>query len=214
MSAAYTVILPHKRNDGNDAALRICLDCLNRNSTHDYILLMDAAYDAPLYERINRMVQHAPTECCVYLASDTFFAPDWDTPMLALYDDHSFVTNVLVECGAICVHPESIHKDFGRKPETFDRAGFEAYVLEAPVPSGEGWYCPYMFPRSGYLAHGGLEIGLTGDHHGFTSADVALFERWKAAGNRVIRAKSYAYHLQRWSEKSEQVHEKRELHSP
>lgn len=211
----FTIILPHRRNPGNDAALRIALDCLVTNTVNDFVLLMDAAYDQPLYPRVNAMVAAATTECCVYLASDVFLAPGWDAPMLALYDEHTFVTGILVEPGAIGVFSGNVTRDFGRKPDTFRRAEFEDWVtsIEAPTPGGEGWPCPYMFPRSGYLAHGGLEVGLQGDPHGFTPADTRLFERWCTAGNVVRRTRSYAYHLQRWSEPDEQAHEKREMQS-
>lgn len=211
MTAAFTVILPHLRNPGNDAAIAICLSCLMDNTVNDFALLMEAVKGGDLYATINRLVEHAPTECCVYWASDTFAAPGWDVPMLSAYDEHAFVNGVLVEPGAIGVHPESIPKDFGRKPETFRRADFEQYVPDAPLPNGEGWFCPYMFPRSGWLAHGGLERGLPGDQHGFTGADEELFERWKASGNRVVRVRSYAYHLQRFSQVDEQIDAKRKL---
>ncbi len=211
MSAAFTIILPHRRNPGNDAALRMALQTLVENTCHDFILSMDAATDQPLYERINRLVAHAPTEYCVYWASDTFAAPNWDTPMLELADEHTFVNGVLIEPGAIGVYPENFKRDFGRKPETFDRAAFEAYCATAEVPDGEGWYCPYLFPREGWLLLGGLQESAARDPQGFTAADVELFERWKAAGNRVVRARSYAYHLQRYSEPEEQTAAKREV---
>jgi hypothetical protein len=211
MSADFTILLPHKRNSGNDDALRIALDCLMTNTVHDFVLLMDAATDAPLYERVNQMVRNAPTECCVYWCSDLFAAPGWDEPMLARYNDHTFVTNVVVEPGVIGIDPRNIGKDFGRKPETFQREAFERWALnEAPLPSGIGFPAPYLFPRAGWLAHGGLEVGLRGDHHGFTNADVELFARWRASGNAVVRARSYVYHLQRWSELDEQTAAKRE----
>lgn len=211
---AFTLILPHLRNPGNDAALRIALDCLMTNTVNDFTLLMDVVRGGDLYETITRLVKHAPTEYCCYWASDTFAAPEWDVPMLALAAPDTFVNGVLVEPGAIGVHPESIHKDFGRKPETFRRAEFEEYVKDAPLPNGEGWYCPYMFPRDGWLAHGGLQSGLQGDHHGFTSADVELFDRWKASGNRIVRTRSYAYHMQRFSQLDEQSDPKRDIVHP
>lgn len=212
---AFTVILPHLRNPGNDAALRICLDMLLANTVNDFHLSMDAVHGGNLYATINRLVKHAPTDCCLYLASDTFLAPNWDVPMLEAYDEQTFVTGVLVEPGAIGMHHLNLHKDFGRKPETFRRAEFEAWAgsSEAHFPDGEGWYCPFLFSRTGFLAYGGYESGLMPDHHGFTGADEALFERWKAAGNRVVRARSYAFHLQRYSQIDEQEHEKRGMQS-
>lgn len=208
MTAAFTVILPHKRNPGNDAALAVCLQMLMANTVNDFVLLMDAAYDAPLYERVNNMVKQATTDYCVYLASDTFVAPGWDDPMMAAASYTTFVNGVLVEPGAIAMYSENLHGDFGRKPETFRRADFETWCKSAPVPSGEGWFCPYMFPRVPWLEYGGLETHLTAPD-GFTPADMNLFDRWKAGGNQIARVRSFAYHLQRYSDPAEQAHEKR-----
>lgn len=181
-SAAFTIILPHRRNPGNDAALRMALQTLVENTNHDFILSMDAATDQPLYERINRLVAHAQTEYCVYWASDTFAAPNWDTPMLDLADDHTFVNGVLIEPGAIGVHPENFKRDFGRKPESFDREAFEAYCATAEVPDGEGWYCPYLFPREGWLLFGGLQESIVRDPHVGFALQRAIEDDWRARG--------------------------------
>lgn len=211
MTAAFTVILPHRRNPGNDAALAVCMDCLLANTFNDFHLLMDAAVDEPLYPRVNRMMAQAQTEACVYWSSDMFAAPGWDAPMMDLFAADTFVTCVLVEPGAIGVYPENFKRDFGRKPSTFDRQAFENYAETAEVPDGEGWYAPVVYPRAGYLQMGGLRENADTDHHGFSSGDVELFDKWKAAGNRIVRARSYVYHLQRYSQEDEQMHEKRDL---
>lgn len=203
-----TIILPHKRNPGNDAALRIALDMLFANTRADFHLLIDAAYDQPLYERLNRMVAQADTECVVYWSSDMFPAPDWDTPMLRLFDSHTFVTNVLVESGAIGVHHQNVERDFGRRPETFRRAEFEAWAAtKPPYPPGEGWYAPFMFPKTGFLELGGLRLDLGPFPAG--APDIELFKLWKAVGRRVVRAASYTYHMQRYSDVQEQEAAKR-----
>lgn len=210
MSAAFTVILPHKRNRGNDAALAIAIDCLQANTVNDFILLMDCANDQPLNPRVQSMVEAATTEICIYTASDTFFAPNWDVPMLELYTPETFVTNQLVEPRAIAMHPMNLEADYGRKPETFRREQFERFCTEAPVLSGEGWYAPYMFNRAKWLEFGGMmQTDIYSDSMGFTSADMVLFDKWKAAGNHIRRAHSFAYHLQRYSDEGEQAHEKR-----
>lgn len=205
MTAAFTVILPHKRNPGNDRALAIALECLTANTHSDFILMMDAAFDAPLYERVNRMVMCAPTDICVYTASDMFFAPGWDTPMLDAFTHDTFVTNVVVEPRAIAMHPLNLEHDFGRKPETFRRDAFEAWCASAPVPSGEGWYAPFMFSASRYLQLNGLDETMPD----FSEVDIDLFERHKKSGGKVVRARSFVYHLQRWSDIGEQIAEKR-----
>lgn len=209
MTPVFTVLLPHKLNDGNNAALAVCIDCLTRNTRAEFAVSISAAYNQPLYATVNRMVEEAPTDCCFYLNSDMFVAPDWDTPMLAAYAKHTFVTNVVVEPGAIGVHPQNLHRDFGRKPQTFRRAEFEAWSKSAPLPGGEGWYAPIMFARSAWIEIGGFDTSL-GEFPNNPALDMVLFEKWKAWGRRVVRARSFVYHLQHYSDPAEQNHPKRE----
>lgn len=203
----FTIILPHKRNLGNDAALRIALSCLVDNTESEYSLIMDTADDSPLYSRVNAMVKQATTDCIVYWSSDIFAAPGWDVPMLEMWDVdpyYSIVTNVLVECGAMGAHENNIVKDFGKTPELFRRKEFEDWSNAAPFDDNEGWFAPYMISRTEFLDLGGLATNLPGDHQDFQPADQLLFEQWKGMGRRIIRARSYAYHLQRYSEPVEQ----------
>ena len=206
----FTILLPHKWNMGNDRALAVCLSCLMDNTVHDFKLIMDVAEHEPLYPRVNRMVEQANTELCIYWASDFFAALAWDMPMLDCYEPDTFVTNIVVEPGAIAMHGQNLHADFGRKPETFRREEFEDWAAsEAPPMAGEGWYAPYLFSRERFLDLGGLIDYDIQDSAGFTNADELLFQRHKEAGGRVVRARSYVYHLQRWSEIEEQEHPKR-----
>lgn len=210
MSAAFTVCLPHKRNPGNDRALSICLDCLMTNTAHDFNLLIDAAYDAPLYPRINRLFAASQTDCIVYMASDMFLAPRWDDAMYALWRPDLIVTNVVVEPGAIATHHLNLCRDFGRKPETFRRGEFEAWCeSEAPVPSGEGWFCPYMISKTAFFELGGMDIFIQPGLDGFSGADMDFFTRWKQSGRGVERVRSFVYHLQRYSDENEQTKEGR-----
>ena len=206
---AFTVILPHQRNSGNDRALRVCLDCLLANTRHDFAVLISAAHDQPLWETINRLVGQAETDCCVFTHSDMFFAPGWDVPMLAAWRKYTFVTNIVVEPGAIGVYPQNVWADFGRTPETFRRTDFEAWCEIAGMPEGEGWQAPYMFSRSAWLNAGGLDTSAEAFPRG--DPGIALFEKWKLMGRQVRRARSFVYHLQRWSELDEQNHVKRQV---
>jgi len=210
MSAAFTIILPHKRNPGNNAALAICLDMLQANTVNDFILIMDAATDERLYPRVNRMVRQVKTDICVYWASDMFAAPDWDVPMLDWLTPDTFVNNTVVEPGVISMYGGNHRMDFGKTPASFDRVGFEQWALEGGhTAGGEGWYAPYMFYRRRFLDYGGLDETIDIEYE-FGSADIDLFKRWKAGGNQVVRAPgSYVYHLQRWSDIEEQGAEKR-----
>ena len=208
--SAFTLILPHKRNPGNDRALALCLDMLMTNTVNDFILLMDAAVNEPLYPRVNAMVQQATTECLVYWASDMFASPGWDVPMLGLWDANTFVNNTVVEPGVMSMYGGNYKMDFGRKPETFNRAAFEDWCANGGhVAGGDGWYAPVMFPRSGFLEMGCYDLKIDAGLE-FGGADMTLFEKWKATGRQIVRAPgSWAYHLQRWSDVEEQGAAKR-----
>jgi len=211
---AFTICLPHKRNAGNDKALAICLSCLLDNTKSSFKLIVDAAYNQPLNERINQMVRQADTKICVYMASDTFVAPNWAEPMLARIDEMTFVTGVLVDSGVFPPLATNVTKDFGKTPETFNREAFEAWIQgeltqgEPSKPDGEGWVCPYMFDKFRYLELGGLGAGLLPGEE-FNGADTELFDIHKANGGRVVRVSSYAYHLERYSDIGQQQDIKR-----
>lgn len=213
MTPAFTVILPHKRNKGNDKALQVCLSCLFDNTKSDFKLIIDAAEDQPLYPRINALMEQATTDCCVYLASDVFVSPNWDLPMLELWNENTIVNNVIVEPRAIAMYAENLEADFGRTPEQFasKRAQFEAWVKDAHFPNGKGWYSGYMLSRSKFLEMGSFSTNEKQDFMGFSGADQLFFEQWQASGKQVIRARSFAYHLQRFSDEGEQNHPKRHL---
>ena len=207
-----TIILPHLRNPGNDRALSIAIDTLMANTTNDFVLMIEAVRGGSLYDTVNAMVWTATTEAFVYWSSDMFPAVGWDVPMVKLYTPDTIVTNVVVEPGAIGMHPDNVHKDFGRTPERFRRADFEAYAASDDAhynPSNFGWYCPYLMSRQAFLDTGGLRTDLAGDHHGFSGADELMFAQWQAAGKSIKRARSFVYHLQRFSQVDEQEHAKR-----
>lgn len=75
------------------------------------------------------------------------------------------------------------------------------------MPSGEGFFAPYMISKKRYLDLGGFD--LTGDLSGFVPRDVEFYAKHKANGGRVERVRAYVYHLQRFSEVSEQEKENR-----
>jgi hypothetical protein len=204
MKPELTIVLPHKRNPGNDAALRICLDMLQANTVSDFILLLDAAENEPLYPRVNRLFDIAPTDLCVYWASDMFPSPGWDVAMLEVYEPDVLVTNTVVEPGAIAMYGGNHQKDFGRTPETFDRDAFEIWCADGGHNAGgDPWYAPYLISKAGFWEMGGLNED---SNQEFSASDVALFRQWKETGHRVVRAQnSWVYHLQRYSDPAEQA---------
>lgn len=210
MTAAFTIILPHKRNPGNNAALAVCLDMLQANTVNDFTLIMDAAFNEPLYPRVNAMFASAPTDCCVYWASDMFAAPGWDVPMLAAWDVDTIVNNTVVEPGVISMYGGNHKADYGRRPDTFNRAAFEGWAAGGGHDAGgEGWFAPYMISRTAFIAMGCLDTAIDAGLE-FGGADMAFFDKWKASGRQIVRAKgSFTYHLQRYSDIEEQEASKR-----
>lgn len=208
--SAFTIILPHKRNPGNNAALSICLDMLQANTVNDFVLIMDAAVNKPLYPRVNAMMRQATTEVVVYWASDMFPSPGWDVPMLAAWETHTIVNNTVVEPGVISMYGGNHKMDFGRRPDTFRRADFEGWCNSGGHNAGgEGWYAPYMMGRQQFLDMGCLDTSIDAGYE-FGGADMAFFHHWKASGRKVVRAQgSWVYHLQRWSDVEEQQAGKR-----
>lgn len=203
MSAAFTVILPHKRNPGNDAALSICMDMLKANTVSaEFELLISCAVDRPLFPAIDRLFRQAETEYLVFWNSDMFPAPGWDELMLAKAAYDTIVNPIVVEPAVMGIFTDNVEWNFGSRPETFRRADFEAWTASAPVPSGEGFFAPYMIARQRYLDLGGFD--LTGDLTGFVPRDVEFYAKHKANGGKVERVRAYVYHLQRYSEIAEQ----------
>ncbi len=210
MTPPMTIILPHKNNPGNNAALKICIEMLMANTRTEFNLLMSAAANQPLFPAIDRLFRQCQTDVMVYWNSDLFAAPGWDLPMLEMFNYDTIVVPVVTEPGAISIWPLNVLWDFGRKPDTFRRGDFEAWATSgsAPVPNGEGWYAPYMVHRQRYLDIGGIDLDdadiMPRDGFNTRPLDVDFFEKHKAQGGVVRRAVSYVYHLQRFSDPLEQ----------
>ena len=79
---AFSVLIAHKREPANDAALDIALDMLADNTIHDYELLIDDTTPADPYVIYNDLAERASCNWIVFLNSDTFAGPGWDVPMV------------------------------------------------------------------------------------------------------------------------------------
>lgn len=205
-----SIILPHYREPRSNAALRICLDCIVANTTVNYELLLAAAYDPQrdLYPLFNSLVQQASAEYVLFLNSDMFLAPNWAEPFMQARTPDVILAGVLVEPGAIGVSDRNVKRDFGMTPERFRRDEFEAYATSgAEIPRGSGWTMPSLHHRASFLSIGGFDTNQ--GRFPYDPVDLMYIDKWITSGRKTERVASYCYHLQHWSDKSEQDKEVR-----
>ena len=211
MKPQVSVLIAHLRETENDKALKMCLECLVDNTSVDYEIIVSAVEARrDLYTVCNEMATRAQADYIVFHNSDVFMAPGWAEPMLAAARPDRIVAGVIVECGAIGVAIDNIHKNFGMRPDTFRRAEFERWVREVGhvhVPPTEGWYFPSLHPRETFLEMGGFD--LTKGAFPTDPLDIIYWDTWRKSGRKVKRVASFCYHLQHYSDKSEQEKEVR-----
>jgi hypothetical protein len=214
MTPIISVLLAHKRERENDKALKIALDTMVDNTDVDYeILIRSVAEYQDCYAVYNEMAQYARGMFLVFHNSDTFVAPRWASEMLKVAAPDAIVGCVLVECGAIGTARQNVNLDFGRTPDTFNRAGFEQWAagVYPQVFQSQGygdsaadkagiWYWPCLQQRQAFL-----DSGMYGTAQGWPYPnDIEYFNKWVADGKRLVKAPGYIYHLQAYSVKSEQ----------
>ena len=202
-SPLVSILLPHLRTPENNKALAVALDCLATNTGIDYELIIEGVEERrDIYPVVNRMVKDARCEWIVKTNSDVFFAPGWLEPMWEAREQNTIVAGVLVEPGAIGVSVQNIHLDFGMRPETFRRADFERFARETRLfPDGRGWIWPSLHNRQTFLDI----CGYDSTHIQWPEpVDLDYWQRWEAAGKQFKRVRSYAYHLQNFSNDDEQ----------
>lgn len=197
-----SILIPHKHDPVNDKALAIALSCIAANTRHDYELMIDTTTPGDPYVILNDMARRASSDWLFFGNSDLFPAPGWDVPLLAAAQRGTIVNATLVECGAIGVHNQNIHRNFGMTPDTFDRAGFEAWAATNPeLPLGDGFVFYALLNRLDFLEEGGFD---TANGAFPDPLDSMFWARWQASGKRIIRANALLYHLQNYSNPLEQ----------
>lgn len=202
---AISVLIPHKRDPENDKALEIALSMYAANTAGPIELIVDDTTPADPYVLLNAMAERAAGEYLFFGNSDLFPGPGWDAALLAkaaACGPDTMVNATLVEPGAIGVHIQNITRNFGMRPDTFDRAAFEAFAASNPeLPAGDGFYFYALIERRAFLDFGSFDLtrGLFPE-----PLDIYFSERWAAAGRRFARANALFYHLQNFSNPLEQ----------
>lgn len=199
-----SILLPHLRNPSNDAALRVCLDCVVANTDINYELIVESVAERrDIYGVVNRMAEKARTDWIIPLNTDVFVSPGWITSLWELRDPETIVTPVLVECGAIPVNERNLERDFGRTPQTFARSDFELWTrLGGGWKDGwnvdaESWYFPSILNRNAFIGLGGFDTSIGGFPD---PLDMDFWLLWELNGGKFKRAHSYVYHLQAYNE--------------
>lgn len=207
-----SILLPHLRNPSNDAALRVCLDCLITNTGINFELMLESVAERrDIYGVLNHMAARCNTDWILPLNTDVFVAPGWIEPLYEARDADTIVSPVMVECGAIPVNDLNLERNFGRRPETFRRAEFETWVADGGGwrddwrDGDAAWYFPSLLARDGFV---NAMHGFDTDLGGFPAPlDVDYWARWTARGGKFKRVQSFVYHLQAYNETERGVRE-------
>lgn len=206
MTIAFSILIPHKKDSENDKALAIALACIATNTRADYELLVDSETPADPYVVINRLAAKARGEYIFLSNSDIFVSPGWNVDLLNKAAPDTIVNATLVEPGAIGVFDGNFTRDFGMRPETFNRAAFEAWAAQpdGEYPSGNGFVFYALLHRDTFLARGGFDT----TRGSFPEPlDSYYWRDWRKEGKQILRASSLVYHLQNFSNESEQQKE-------
>lgn len=205
MTPAISIIIPHLREPQNDKALKIALDCILDNTDLDYELIVEAvATRRDIYPVLNNMAHRARAEWIVFSNSDVFLAPGWASAMYEARDESAIVTGIIAECGAISVAADNYELHYGVTPETYNRAGFEAWVAEngATIYSHKahqhrGWYFPCLLNKRVFNHSGGFDSSIGSFPQ--AACDMAYWDKWAASGKQFRRVNSWCFHLQNFT---------------
>ena len=196
MTPGLTILIPHYSRPVTDRALEVMLRILRENTVNPTREIVVAEQGDP-YKMWNRYTRAALYEHVVFLNNDMMVAPGWDVAMQKHAGDGKIVMNYLVEPGVVSVDGRNIPKDFGRLPDAFRRAEFEAFAKDREkdlpeVMEGMGWYMPCLFTKSYFLEMGGYPTAMAFPHHN----DVLFWQHCASRGARFVKARSFTYHLQ------------------
>jgi hypothetical protein len=211
MTLDCSIIIPHKRTELNDDALKLNMEMLLRHTPEwlNYEVIIDTETPKDPYQIWNEAARMARSDTLIFTNTDVLFGPEW-----AILVDHNIyantiVTGYLVEPGNIGVAPENIHKDFGKTPLDFDMYRFEQWVRHQlsnveqgnAVKEERGWFMPCAMNKNWFNSIGGFPT-----EAGFPNPNDAIF--WDKCvaelSTKLLRVPSYAYHFQNLSGRADE----------
>lgn len=198
-----SIVFPHAMNEENDAVLKLKLDMLKANATYPYELLILNNTQRPdlVYDAWDWLMRRAKYELVLWDNSDIVYGPNFMDNVVKHKDDADWICLELVECGAMEVAHNNIHKNFGTTAKSFDRTGFENWVREfskdRPTKrDGFCWYSPSVWKKEWYIKTGGFDLSQPFPNPN----DIHFRYRVESHGAKFIVANSFAYHFQRAQE--------------
>lgn len=195
-----SIIFPHALNQENNKILDLKLKMIADNSTYPYeiILLGDTGRPDLVYEGLDLMMRRAKYDLILWDSTDIIYGPKFMDNIIKHKDDADWIGLELVECGAIDVHPNNIHMDFGRTSLTFQRTKFENWVNDfsknrPSIRDGFCWYSPSVWKKEWYIKMGGFSTAYPFPHPN----DIEFKERCEKNNCKFAVVNSFAYHFQR-----------------
>lgn len=159
------------------------------------------------YGSWNKGARSTATSYLVFATDDQYYAPHWDSALLAQASPKRLVAGRLVEPGIIPVYKTNIQHDFGTTPQEFREADFISWC-QAQKETGfvsDGFFIPMLQSRKAFVELGGYpELGQFGTASA-KSNDYDYVQKAKAMGYEFgTAADSYSYHFQAssWKKKS------------
>jgi len=204
-----SIILPHLHTSICDESLSLCKRAIASYTSAVYELIIDDTPNKCPYKKYNEGAKKAKYEILIFCNTDMIFAPGWDI-MVKFVEDNVIVMGYLVESGRVGVASQNIEKDFGKLPSIFRQQEFEKFCLEharknniPEIKQEMGWYMPCAVNKKWFLNKGGFD---THKKVFPECLDVDYFEKCKKDSRfKLLRAKSYAYHFQALSNRSQPI---------
>lgn len=193
---SLSVLLPHYNTPSATRALNVCLRTLTENTPIDYELMV-TAHKRREFFAYNSMAARAAGEWLLFSCTDMFFAPNWWTWIDGELDPNTAMLLTVVEPAADGpVAEQALEGEYGRTPESFDRAGFEAFAASTPLAKDVfGWGFPLIINRQRFLDVGGFPL----ERVHFNFADIEFMQAWERHGFAQRRIPHYVYHLCKWT---------------
>jgi len=198
--ANTAVVEAVKRHDGTqwfqDASAPVSVHYFDHRNLDPY-----AYYMARIYTAWNRAMQIADTEEVILINSDMSFADGWADELLAMRDEMPCIpTSLLIESGRCPSGLPDYVQDFGKTPQTFDRAAFIQRATDLRNGTGRrragGLFMPCLFRKKEFFDAGGYEIQR---RNHVLASDAALFQKFENEFKlpHVTAMRSVVYHVQR-----------------